>query len=160
MATLKNSHTKDNKNKSKSKSNTMDEEETDNKVVPTETKNKKTKRELAELLSLNYSKDNELLMFESKKLKTDMLNLLRSYDTCIKKMKKNSDGFYKLLNKKKYKNKNKNKDKTNENKRSGFTKPCLVPKKIQLLLGLDENTELPRTKVTNLIYEYIKSNEL
>lgn len=49
----------------------------------------------------------------------------------------------------------------NDNKKpSGFNKPKPVPIEIINLLGLEKNIELPRTKITKLIYEYIKDNKL
>jgi chromatin remodeling complex protein RSC6 len=47
-----------------------------------------------------------------------------------------------------------------EQKRSGFTKPTKVPKKIAEFLGLADDAVLPRTEVTKHIYEYIKTNKL
>lgn len=49
----------------------------------------------------------------------------------------------------------------NENKKpSGFNKPKPVPVEIINLLGLEKDAELPRTKITKLIYGYIKDHKL
>jgi len=49
----------------------------------------------------------------------------------------------------------------NENKKpSGFNKPKPVPIEIINLLGLEKGAELPRTKITKLIYGYIKDHKL
>lgn len=47
-----------------------------------------------------------------------------------------------------------------QKKPSGFNKPGPVPATIIKLLNLEEGVELPRTKVTKLIYGYIKDHEL
>ena len=43
---------------------------------------------------------------------------------------------------------------------SGFNKPGPVPQPLIDLLGLDSNIQLPRTKITGLIYGYIKEHKL
>ena len=47
-----------------------------------------------------------------------------------------------------------------QKKPSGFNKPTPVPQQIVDLLDLDNGVELPRTKVTKLIYGYIKDHNL
>ena len=47
-----------------------------------------------------------------------------------------------------------------QKKPSGFNKPGPVPDTIVKLLNIEEGVELPRTKVTKLIYGYIKEHNL
>jgi chromatin remodeling complex protein RSC6 len=43
---------------------------------------------------------------------------------------------------------------------SGFNKPTSVPDVLVQFLGLEKGAELPRTKVTSLLYDYIRTNGL
>jgi chromatin remodeling complex protein RSC6 len=43
---------------------------------------------------------------------------------------------------------------------SGFNKPTVVPDSLVQFLGLEQGAELPRTKVTSKLYDYIRSNGL
>lgn len=80
-----------------------------------------------------------------KNIKNNLKNLERSHKKELKMSKKYRKS--KRLN--------------NENKKpSGFNKPKPVPIEIINLLGLEKDIELPRTKITKLIYGYIKDNKL
>jgi chromatin remodeling complex protein RSC6 len=43
---------------------------------------------------------------------------------------------------------------------SGFNKPTLVPETLVKFLGLESGVEMPRTKVTSALYQYVKNNGL
>lgn len=43
---------------------------------------------------------------------------------------------------------------------SGFNKPVKIPETIKQLLKITDDTKLPRTQITKLIYEYIRQNNL
>jgi chromatin remodeling complex protein RSC6 len=43
---------------------------------------------------------------------------------------------------------------------SGFNKPTLVPETLVKFLGLESGVEMPRTKVTSALYQYVKTNGL
>jgi len=47
----------------------------------------------------------------------------------------------------------------NSGKHSGFNKPQPVPEKLRTLLEIDE-TDLPRSTVTSLMYQYFRSNDM
>lgn len=47
----------------------------------------------------------------------------------------------------------------NSGKHSGFNKPQPVPEKLRMLLEIDE-TDLPRSTVTSLMYQYFRSNDM
>lgn len=91
---------------------------------------------------------------------TEHINELYSNIKTIKNNLKNLEKSHKkeLKMSKKYR---KSKRLNNENKKpSGFNKPKPVPTEIINLLGLEKGAELPRTKITKLIYGYIKDNKL
>lgn len=107
-------------------------------------------------LDKRFEGNNEEVYERLKEIKSNQMLLFKEQDLLIKQYKKNCD-----LELKKVSGKRKKKNvEGGEVKRSGFTKPTKVPKKIAEFLGLPEDSVLPRTEVTKHIYDYIKTNEL
>ena len=102
---------------------------------------------------------NDKVVERFKKIKTLIISLVREHEFLLKIYKKNCDQEVKKMSGKK-KKKNTNSENVSEQKKSGFTKPTLVPKRVALFLDLPEDAVIPRTNVTKLIYSYIKDNNL
>jgi len=98
---------------------------------------------------------DELYSSLSEKL-SETYTTLRLLRTSLKQLEKL---HYKELKSVKRHKKPNNHNMANK-KPSGFNKPGPVPLSITTLLGLAPEVELPRTKVTKLMYQYIKDNQL
>ncbi len=117
-----------------------------------------------EFIESNLKKiDNDMSEYDSndkvldrfKKIKTLFISLVREHESLLKIYKKNCD-----MEVKKMSGKKKKRTVDGEQKKSGFTKPTLIPKRVAEFLGLPEDSVIPRTNVTKQIYEYIKNNNL
>jgi len=64
------------------------------------------------------------------------------------------------LHKKELKLLSKNGPRKNISKFTGFNKPQPVPESLRTLLKLNENDQLPRSKVTSLLYKYFTDNKM
>lgn len=107
-------------------------------------------------LDKKFEGNNEEVFERLKEIKSNQMLLFKEQDLLIRQYKKNCDTELKKVSGKR---KKKNVE-GGEAKRSGFTKPTKVPRKISEFLGLPADSVLPRTEVTKHIYEYIKSHEL
>lgn len=102
---------------------------------------KSTKQDITDFESKLESIQDKLMINykEQKNLMNEMKDLMTLHKKEIKKASKNIQ--------------------TNAGKLSGFNKPEKIPSKLKNLLNIKEST-MPRSKVTQLLYQYFKDNKM